>query len=51
MAYLKLQLIFEQRLILTFCKMPLFLLMELFQMTQNENFDPDPPYRLKIVIS
>ena len=33
-------------MILTFCKKPLFPLMELFQITQNENFDPDPPYRL-----
>ena len=33
---------FERKLILTFCKKPLFPLMELFQTTQNENFGPDP---------
>ena len=39
---------FKRKLILTFRKKTLFSLMELFQITQNENFDPDPPpYRLK----
>ena len=32
-----------RHLILTFRKKPLFPQMELFQITQNENFDPDPP--------
>ena len=41
---------FERKLILTFCKKPLFPLMELFQITQSENFHPDPPYRLNLLL-
>ena len=43
---------FERKLILTLCKKPLFPLMELFQITQNENFDPDqipPPIALMLI--
>ena len=42
--------IFEQKLILTFRKKPLFPLMEVLHISRKWIFEDSPPYRLKVIV-